>query len=693
MDSIPTYLYLTAYGERMSLQKAGIEGLDRSQNANGSQLPYQINGHNSPPNKRIFNSLAAAHDFATSPDFTDRSINSKTNGTSTVPYSQLVPDSNHQSNRASNISNVFNFSGTALSIPTPSTLPGFRDEGLVRSQADILAHYTVGTRESISTSSTTRPGNHSFETDDDYDAEYEDNEDEEDEEDEDDEDDEIENEDDDDEIHLLPNQSRANYGLGHFNDKSGPRPANANQPVPEIPRTWTKHDSNTIVTSLQGNKNVEVRNDSNINENNKEFSWLRGDVVIPQLCGIYYYEVTFDYCLRDTVIGVGFCHSKASLTKLPGIDQFSWGYHSDDGRTASNPGHNQQFGPPYGMHDTIGCGFDFSTNTIFFTKNGLLLGTNLIKSNGYLLDVLESQYCEHLYPCIGFKSCISFKTNFGGQRFVYDIDQHVRNKKEQLINEIKKVDGLPQRSFWAEKKRNMPELMNQLLLNYFSYLGYSDTYKLFDEETKRQQQTINRQSVQITSESTAWESKLRVFESRQLIRTLITVGKIDEAILLLKEHYPKILEQDDSIILFKLQCCKFIELVRSTIPGNPDSMSNVDSSNQEDTKYTKLVQFGQKLRDTYKNDIRPEVQERLTQCFLLLAYEDPRQDKSVAFLLSERERQKLAEEVISKIMVFLNKPAEPDLARVAGYTMGLVNVLQSQKVGDATLLNAHKDFL
>ena len=119
----------------------------------------------------------------------------------------------------------------------------------------------------------------------------------------------------------------------------------------------------------------------------------------------------------------------------------------------------------------------------------------------------------------------------------------------------------------------------------------------------------------------------------------------------------------------------------------------MDSPGKKDAAYTVLVQFGQKLRDTYKNDSRPEVQDRLAQCFSLLAYEDPRQDSSVAFLLSERERQKLAEEVISKIMVSLNQPAEPDLARVANYTMGLVHVLQSQKVGDATLLNAHRDFL
>lgn len=693
MDSIPTYLSLTAYGERISLRKAG---LDSSSSANHPSLPYQGNGRT--PTKRIFNRLAAAQDVATSPGSDDNSIGKRTVPASTVPYSELVPGlRNPQSNLPNSISNVSNFSDTALSVPTPSTLPGFRDEGLLTSQADILAHSVLGSRADTPTSSVPCPLNYNLDTDDD-DIDYENNNDDDDED-----DDEVDDEDDDEDgddtaIYQSPNQIRFRSGLGNFQRYgAGSRPADVNQPVPEIPRTWTKRDSNTIVTTLHGSKGVEVRTDLNVNESSKEFSWLRGNVPIPQLCGIYYYEVTFDHCLRETVIGVGFCHSKTVLTRLPGLDQFSWGYHSDDGRTASNPGHNQQFGPPFGMHDTIGCGFDFSTNTMFFTKNGLLLGTNLTKSSGYALDVLEPQYCELLYPCVGFKSCLSFRTNFGGQRFVYDIDQHVRNKKRQLFSEIRKTDGLPQRSFWGDNDRNVPDFMKQLLLSYFSYLGYTQTYKFFDEETKKQQQTINREAPQTVPEDTTWESKLRVFESRQSIRTLITVGKIDAAISLLKEHYPKILKENDGIIMLKLQCCKFIELVRATIPGRiDDSLSNdgtLDSPGKKDAAYTELVQFGQKLRDTYKNDSRPEVQDRLAQCFSLLAYEDPRQDSSVAFLLSERERQKLAEEVISKIMVSLNQPAEPDLARVANYTMGLVHVLQSQKVGDATLLNAHRDFL
>jgi hypothetical protein len=699
MDSIPTYLSLTAYGERISLQKAGLDGLDSCSSANLSSLPYQANGRT--PTRRIFNRLAAVQNFATSSSSDDNSIDTKTVPASTVPYSELVPGlRNLQSNWPNSISNVSNFSGTALSVPTPSTLPGFRDEGLLRSQADILAHSVLGSRTDTPTPSLPCPVSYNLETDDDdVDIDYENNDDDEDD------DDEVDDEDGDDDgddaaIYQSPDRIRFRPGLNNFQRYgTGSRLTETNQPIPEIPRTWTKRDSNTIVTTLQGNKGVEVRADLNVHESNKEFSWLRGNVPIPQLCGIYYYEVTFDHCLRETVIGVGFCHSKTTLTRLPGLDQLSWGYHSDDGRTASNPGHNQQFGPPFGMHDTIGCGFDFSTNTMFFTKNGLLLGTNLTKASGYALDVLEPQYCELLYPCVGFKSCLSFRTNFGGQRFVYDIDQHVRNKKKQLFSEIRKISGLPQRSFWADNERNVPDFMRQLLLSYFSYLGYTDTYKFFDEETKKQQQTINREAPQTTPADTTWESKLRVFESRQLIRTLITVGKIDEAILLLKEHYPKILDENDSIIMLKLQCCKFIELVRATIPGRLDDPlstagdGTLDLPAKEDAAYTKLVQFGQSLRDTYKNDTRPEVQERLAQCFSLLAYEDPRQDSSVAFLLSERERQNLAEEVISKIMVSLDQPAEPELTRVANYTMALAHVLQSQKVGDATLLNAHRDFL
>lgn len=84
------------------------------------------------------------------------------------------------------------------------------------------------------------------------------------------------------------------------------------------------------------------------------------------------------------------------LSRLPGWEKHSWGYHADDGW--SFPGHKDgnPYGPTFdselshepklsvpflnGIHlfrpagDIVGCGIDFSQHRAFYTKNGSLLG-------------------------------------------------------------------------------------------------------------------------------------------------------------------------------------------------------------------------------------------------------------------------------------------------------------------------------
>lgn len=70
-------------------------------------------------------------------------------------------------------------------------------------------------------------------------------------------------------------------------------------------------------------------------------------------------------------MSIGFSGKNVPLSRPPGWEPDSWGYHGDDGDIYS--GHNvgktyeaQTFGPP----DTVGCGVNFRTGEAFFTKNG-----------------------------------------------------------------------------------------------------------------------------------------------------------------------------------------------------------------------------------------------------------------------------------------------------------------------------------
>jgi Ran-binding protein 9/10 len=73
-------------------------------------------------------------------------------------------------------------------------------------------------------------------------------------------------------------------------------------------------------------------------------------------------------------MGVGLSEKNVSLNRLPGWDQTSYGYHGDDGYFFASSGKGVEYGPTFTTRDVIGCGLNFVTREIFFTKNGQHLG-------------------------------------------------------------------------------------------------------------------------------------------------------------------------------------------------------------------------------------------------------------------------------------------------------------------------------
>lgn len=74
-------------------------------------------------------------------------------------------------------------------------------------------------------------------------------------------------------------------------------------------------------------------------------------------------------------IGIGLSLAKVNLSRLPGWDKDSFGYHADDGCSFSSSGQGKAYGPTYSTGDVIGCGVNLVDNACFYTKNGQRLGT------------------------------------------------------------------------------------------------------------------------------------------------------------------------------------------------------------------------------------------------------------------------------------------------------------------------------
>ena len=77
------------------------------------------------------------------------------------------------------------------------------------------------------------------------------------------------------------------------------------------------------------------------------------------------------------------------LGRLPGWDKYSYGYHADDGKVfcaSSNTG--EPYGPTFTTGDTIGCGINLIDRSIFYTKNGIHLGTYVCGISCQLIECL-----------------------------------------------------------------------------------------------------------------------------------------------------------------------------------------------------------------------------------------------------------------------------------------------------------------
>lgn len=144
------------------------------------------------------------------------------------------------------------------------------------------------------------------------------------------------------------------------------------------------------------------------------------------------FEITIVSRGKSGYIGIGFSLGSVSLSRLPGWESSSWGYHGDDGRKFCSLGTGETFGPTFTTGDVIGCGIDWTgEGRAFFTKNGDFIGTSRRGGEstahnhpGYAFQDLRGQ--GKLYPSVGLRTPGEvIKANFGATPFQYDIDSYV----------------------------------------------------------------------------------------------------------------------------------------------------------------------------------------------------------------------------------------------------------------------------
>jgi hypothetical protein len=229
---------------------------------------------------------------------------------------------------------------------------------------------------------------------------------------------------------------------------------------------------------------------------------------------------------RDGYMGMGLAAIDVNMSRLPGWDTNSYGYHGDDGHSFCSSGTGVPYGPTFTTGDVIGCGYNLVENNCFYTKNGMNLGI-----------AFSNLPSIPLFPTVGLQTLgEEVEANFGMKPFVYDIEDDIKGLRKRVTDTIIN---------FPVPFSQMQSSLNSLIQSWLVHNGYCSTAQVFATATK---QPLTQNILQI--------------KQRLRIQKFVLSGKIQEAIQLTEKLYPSVLRENPSL-RFSLKCRQFIEMIDS----------------------------------------------------------------------------------------------------------------------------------
>ncbi|KAF9243743.1 hypothetical protein BU15DRAFT_86190 [Melanogaster broomeanus] len=355
--------------------------------------------------------------------------------------------------------------------------------------------------------------------------------------------------------------------------KSTPPPVSTLSTTLLLPTRWCDELRSAHLTLSGDGRELTYQGPSGASD--KDVATARTAVPAPPACGIFYYEV--EITSKASKSTTSFVGREVKVSRLPGWEKNSWGYHGDNGTIFSGDKNGTSFGSTFGVGDVIGCGIDFTQNKIFYTKNGSLLGM--------VFDNVGKE-CD-IFPAVGLSyTTESIHANFGQDPFKYDIEDHVLQQRNQTWAKIQSVPlkwptdmsnesgaDTPAPNSVTDESVKIP--INELVLSYLSHHGYAHTARAFEAQC-RARGALPARTLSATSAPTPASSITPAeeyimdmdisvssddIELRTHIIQSVIAGDIDTALSQIRKHFPLVLESDAGLMLFKLRCRKFVELV------------------------------------------------------------------------------------------------------------------------------------
>lgn len=183
------------------------------------------------------------------------------------------------------------------------------------------------------------------------------------------------------------------------------------------------------------------------------------------------------------------------------------------------------------------------------------------------------------------------RANFGQDPFKFDIEDHVLQQRNTTWSRIQTApwtwpvadgdkDLTPASTSTAETSAKSQ--INDLVLSYLSHHGYARTARAFEAQcsarggmsTLRLSKTFPSSSTSRVSDHdqimdmddvpqtpTIAPAPMDDIEIRTRIVHAVLTGDVDTALSDTRTHFPRALDADAGLVLFKLRCRKFVELV------------------------------------------------------------------------------------------------------------------------------------
>eukprot|EP00198_Chlamydomonas_reinhardtii_P005705 XP_001695041.1 predicted protein [Chlamydomonas reinhardtii] len=336
---------------------------------------------------------------------------------------------------------------------------------------------------------------------------------------------------------------------------------------------------------------------------NNDVGAIQANHPVSVNCTVFYYELTVLDGGISGKIAIGFADKNFKLTRQPGWEVGSYGYHGDDGKKFIGSGMGEDYGPTFGGGDTVGAGIHLGRQELFFTKNGTKLKAAHRPVRG------------GLYPTIGLHSKGEMvQVNFGAKPFVFDLEGMLAEERAAQRAAVERIPVSPGTSH---------ALVRQYLLHY----GYADTLAAFDAAAG-----ITAAADSSASAAAAADNAASGLALRAELRRAIMGGDVDAALALLQARCPALLADSGRFgdVHFQLACQKYIELVRGG-------------------QVQEAVVFAQGTLAQLRGVSAAALEGPLRDVVALIAYQQP-ETSPLAHLLGQGQREAVSDAVNTAVL-------------------------------------------